>query len=206
MNDKEITLRKREERKKKIFEEFIQRLETAYREFYTWKALRDALKSDENIRFLITTDLQLFNTIIVSLAFSSTFELAKITETKNIIDEEGNTSISIFYLMEYNLSDYDIRETVRKLRKFRNKVLGHIDLKTFLDLDNFLRELDLKYEEIEILFEKVVLTANSIRSIFFFQVDLIGYFQSVKISCEEDIKFLRKSVDEDVRGRTQHIS
>ena len=194
-NNKQIILSQREERKKKIFEEFMQRLETAYREFYTWKALGEALKNNENIHFLDTTDIRLFNTIIVSLAFSSTFELAKITETKNIIDEKGDTPISIFYLMEYTLSDYNERETIKKLKSFRNKVLAHIDLKTFLDLDKYLKELDLKYREIEILFEKVIIAANLIRSIFFFPIDLIGYFQSIKLSCEEDVKFLRECLN-----------
>lgn len=182
-------------KKKKIFDEFIQRLETAYRAFYTWKALREALKNDENMKFYNTTDIRFFNTTIVSLAFSSTFELAKITETKNTIDEKGNIPISIFYLMEYQLSDYDVRETVRKLQLFRNKVLAHIDLKTYLDLDKFLKELNLKYEEIETLFKKILLTANSIKDIFFFSVNLIDYFESIKSSCEEDVDFLKECLD-----------
>lgn len=190
-NTKQIILSPREERKRIIFKEFIQRLVTAYSEFYTWKFLRNSIKNNN----ISSKNINFFNTTIISLAFSSTFELAKITETKNIIDEKGNIPISIFYLMEYILSDYNEREIIKKLQSFRNKVLAHIDLKTFLDLDNYLKELNLKYGEIEILFEKVISTANSIKGIFFYPQGLIKHFQSIKELCEEDVRVLIECLD-----------
>jgi len=139
-------LNKKQQEKQKIFTIFLKKLDLAYSAFLIWRELQNP-KYDK----IFSKNKYFWLTAMASLFATSSVELAKLVERKNPKYDEA---ISIFYLLEIELYDYE--ETLKKIKKLRNKVLMHTSSKAFLNLDKFMKELNLKYGEIEELFNKLI--------------------------------------------------
>jgi len=161
----------------KTFNEFKIKFETAYCQYCMWKALQDKkfeeMKKENRYFWAYITDALLF-------AYSA--GLAKLTEKQN---KRDNEVLSIFYLLEYKLEDSN--DTIEKLRKLRNKVLMHHDLKTALNIKKFVSKLGLRYLDIENLFNKLIKIMSEIAPDFDTNLNYPGRCEEMKKKCEKDL-------------------
>ncbi len=123
---------------------FLDNLNFAYLQFCFLEKIR------ENISEQIFRKNPLFwNTVRISLLRCYLSELSKIFEKqKNKFD----SVLSIYYLMDFEFRGY--KNTLIKLKKLRDKFLAHTDLAVSCDIEQFIKKLDLKPEEINQLFKR----------------------------------------------------
>lgn len=164
-----------------FFSIFIKKLDFAFRQFVIWKNLQN-----ERYNLIFKQNEYLWTTLMRSLLIGFSIELAKLTEKQNSRHEEV---ISIFYLLELEIEDH--RETLEKIKKLRNKVLMHNDLKTLISLDVFMSELDLKYGDIENIFKKLIYILDQKKAVFHNATDCEKYFSDLETFCVDDLnKFM----------------
>ena len=159
---------------RKVINLFIANTDLAYRQFCVWRKLQDERYNPIYKKNGIFWDAVLKGLLVNTLSF-----LAKSFEKKN---DRFDDVLSIYYLCDLKLADCD--ETVGKLKKLRNKVLMHNDIKKAMDLEKFFKEVGLKYEDIEYLFGKL-------RNVFddYPQniTDFKSFFQQIRKNSEKDV-------------------
>lgn len=172
---------KRCQEKQQIFRIFLKKLDLAYSEFCIWRELQNRKYNQ-----IFNKNKCYWTTILSSLYGSFSADLAKLTEKPTSWRDD---TISIFSLLiESELSDYD--ETLEKIGKLRNKVLMHIDKKTYLSLNDFMKTLNLKYGDIEDIFAKLIDILDKIKCEFHNSTSCKEYFSKLEESCKTDVKEL----------------
>lgn len=160
----------------KMFHAFIKNFDIAYCQYYVWKTL-------QNTEFIKTykKNEYFWAHVMDALLFAYSAGLAKLTEKQNKWDDKV---VSIFYLLEYELENSN--DIIKKLKKLRNKVLFHHDLKTALNAKKFLSKLNLKYIDIENLFSELVKIIDKIAPNFSTSPNFQGRYEKMKKNCEKD--------------------
>lgn len=148
--------------REKLIQVFYNNLLLSYNNFLLWKNLQKIeyrIQIDKNIIF--------WNNVTKSLFLTSLSGLAKLYERNDKNDEV----VSIYALFEHELSDLDI--AIKKIRKLRNKILMHNDYKTAINIVSFMNDLNITYEEIEKMFERLIneLTRFAPNHIFLWEKD-----------------------------------
>lgn len=170
--------------KEKKFNIFLQKLVSAYKQFCIWRALQ---KEEYNRSF--AQHPAFWSVVLDTLYLAFPAELAKLTERS---DSRYPETISIYSLLtEFKLSSHEA--TIRKMKKLRDKILMHNDLKTLLDIKKFMNELSLTYGDIENLFSVLIELLDELkihfqpRNITHYKV---SYFPEIQKLCEVDVNRL----------------
>lgn len=168
-----------EKNKQKEFKIFLKKIEFAYSNFCIWRAL-------QNKKYNLVYDVNKYfwNNVIVSLNNSSITELSKLLEKPNNFCD--NENLTIFYLLG-EMVEFDIT-ILNKLKKLRNKILGHNDKKTLLDGERFMKELNLTDNDVNCLFQKIIGVLDGIKDKFNNTIDCKRHFEIIKQSCEDEVK------------------
>jgi len=162
----------------KNFDYLVGQVTLAYKQFLLFKELRKPSN-----RKLLNSHGYFFKVILPTLSISFLSNLSKILEAPHGFDE----TVSIFTITKQRFVDQE--EIISKIKKLRNKVLAHNDMKTLQDLDKFMRELQLKNENIEDLFIQIIDYLNEQRVHF----GLSGEFAYFKDQLPE---YAKRSVDD----------
>ena len=164
------------DKKQKVFGRFICMMDLAYCQFHVWKTLQNkafnGVFSNYNYFWKQVSD---------ALLNSSTVGLTKLVEKQSKLDQEV---ISIFFLLEFGIENAAV--VIEKLRKLRNKIIMHNDVKTILEADNFFKELSLNYGDIEDLFDEIIKVLDRIKQNFSNSTDFSNRYSEMKVKCEKD--------------------
>ena len=169
-------------KRQKTFSIFLEDLNFAFSQFVIWKDLQNAEYNP-----IFEKNKYVWTTLIRSLFLGFSAKLAKLTE--NFTEKQNpryGEVISIFYLLELVLEEY--KETLEKIKRLRNKILMHNDLETLTNLNSFTKELDLKYGDIEDVFQKLISVLDQVKSNFNDSTDCKKYFSDLETSCRDDIR------------------
>lgn len=109
-----------------------------------------------------------WGTTLLGLESSYMLGLAKFFDKPKELDE----TISIYYFL-----DFEQKEIIGKLRKIRNKLLTHIDKKTALTKDTFMKELGLTFSDISTLFDTAIDLVDKIKGKFGIIWDVKKHFR-----------------------------
>lgn len=168
--------------KKKAFSLFIANTDLAYRQFCVWRKLQNKQYNPVYKRNGIFWDAVMKSLFMDSLSF-----LAKSFEKRN---DKFDDVLSIYWLCGLEFSDCD--KIVMKLKKLRNKLLMHSDFETAKNLEKFLKEISLKYEDIEQLFEKLKEVLEKTKKDFQNSTDFEQYFQELEKNAGKDVLGIMK--------------
>jgi hypothetical protein len=136
----------------KEFKIYLESINLAFRQFcFLEKILENLSKPPLN------EDYFFWKVVQIGLLRSYLLELSKIFEKQ---DNQFDPVLSIYYLMDFEFKDY--KDTLSKIKKLRNKFLVHTDLKTSLDIEQFIKKISLTPKEIDRLFKKTYEVAEKI--------------------------------------------
>lgn len=165
--------------KQKEFKVFLKKVEFAYSNYCIWRALQN-----KKYNSVYNANKYFWNNVIVSLNNSSIAELSKLLEKPNNFDDKEN--LTIFYLLGEMVEFSSV--ILNKLKKLRNKILGHNDKKTMLDGERFMKELNLTYDDVDCLFQKTIEILDDIKYKFNNRTDCKKHFEIIKQSCEDEVE------------------
>lgn len=171
------------------FNIFIGKLDFAYRQFLLWKHFQNSKYNK-----IYENSPETFNAIFQSLLTGFLIELAKLTENGNVKFEEV---VSIYSLLEEELEP--VKETIKKIKNLRNKVLSHNDKNTLKDVKKFMRDLKLKNSDIEDLFVFLIEWLDENKKRFKNSTEFKNnYFKEVAGLIEKDIESFLTILEENI--------
>jgi len=159
-----------------------------YKQFHLNKILHEKVKTRYYHKFE-----EVWNRILVSLEIGFWSELTKIFEKPS---KNFDRTLSIYDLPNISFKGY--KRKIEKIRKLRNKIISHNDLKTLRNLQRFLAKLGLKRDDAEQLFEKTIEVLDVFHSVYIKPGEsLRSVFDEAKLDIQNKAKRFVKYSDRD---------
>ncbi len=164
--------------KKQQFLLFVKNFDYTYAEFCVWREMNKIIYGEVYNKYLY-----LWTAILNSLSISFFVGL-----TKSVENDKNNSVLSIFYFLDktYKFDDHE-QNILDKIKKFRNKNLMHYDRSVFNNVNNFMKEVDLKYKDIELIFCKIINIIDCIKSQYGNIIDYNKYFKTIENNCKREV-------------------
>jgi len=172
----------------KDFDILVGKILFGYEQFCLNKFLHDKVKNPYYKNYQVVWDK-----ILVSLEVGFWLELAKTFEKPN---ENFSKTLSIYYLPNICFKGY-IRK-LEKIRKLRNKAIGHNDLKTLRNWEKFLTKLGLKIDDAEKIFERTIEVLDKFCKTYISSSEnLKSRFDKAKLDIQNSVESFIKYSDRD---------